>query len=47
VLDKNFGELPSNQRKFVNRMIDEMEEFVEEMLAEDEADVAARGGDAA
>jgi hypothetical protein len=48
VLDKNFGELPSNQRRFVNRLIDEMEEFVEEMLAEDEASHDQRkGGDEA
>jgi hypothetical protein len=44
VLDKNFGELPSNQRKFVNRMIDEMEDFVEEMNVEDEEKFAARNG---
>jgi hypothetical protein len=29
LLDKNFGELPSAQRKFVNEMIDKMETFVE------------------
>ena len=34
VLDKNFGELPSMQRKFVNKMIDLMEEFVDSGLSE-------------
>jgi len=32
VLDRNFGELPSAQRKFVNEMIDKMETFVEAMM---------------
>jgi hypothetical protein len=36
-LDKNFGELPSRQRKFVNEVIDMMEAFVERSMAEDEA----------
>jgi len=38
VLDKNFGELPSIQRKFVNKLIDMMEEFVDSSLSEFESD---------
>jgi hypothetical protein len=35
-VDRNFGELPSKQRRFVNELIDKMEDFVEEMMAEEE-----------
>jgi hypothetical protein len=33
VLDKNFGDLPSIQRKFVNKLIDAMEGFVDSGLS--------------
>ena len=39
MLDKNFGELPSKQRKFVNQLLDLMEDFVEsEIEGEEEED---------
>jgi hypothetical protein len=38
VLNRNFGELPSIQRKFVNKMIDLMEEFMDSGLSEFDGD---------
>jgi hypothetical protein len=41
-IDRNFGELPSKQRRFVNELIDRIEEFSDQCMAEDEADFEAR-----
>lgn len=41
-VEKNVGELPTRQREFINRMIDNMEAFVESEMAIVEAEMQAR-----
>ena len=41
-VDRNFGELPSKQRRFVNELIDRIEEFADEAIKADEAEHEAR-----
>ena len=41
-VDRNFGELPSKQRRFVNELIDKIEEFDAKSTTEDEAEWEAR-----
>jgi hypothetical protein len=41
-IDRNFGELPAKQRRFVNELIDRIEEFNDQSMAEDEAEFAKR-----
>lgn len=41
-VEKNVGELPTRQRAFINKLIDDMEDFVASEMAIEEAEYAER-----